>query len=146
MTVVGSAARDEDAFANALAFAVAVRAWLTARLRKLVGSVSFGSVIVTPVMDAVALCVAPLTDRDVLPTPTATDGGVKLMPATLLRTPDTWASTPFSVDVSAEGTVTAPRMWTDPTFASATGAGEFADATALVVTLMLPSDASGSVL
>src|SRR4051812_6454393 len=110
-----------------------------------VGSAIEGSVIVRPVIDAVALCVDPTVDVPVCPLPMLTDGGVKATPGTLFSTSLSVLVTEPTAEVSCDGTASLPRIFSVPTLASATGVGECDDAIAFVTTLMLPRAASGSV-
>src|SRR5205807_2757378 len=80
-----------------------------------VGIAIEGSVIVRPVIDAFAVCVAPTVDLLVCPVPTLTDGGVKATPGTLVRTSVRVLVTEPNADVSCDGTALLPRIFSVPT-------------------------------
>src|SRR5690348_8137611 len=96
-----------------------------------------GSVIVRPVIDAVALRVEPTVEVLVWPVPTWMDGGVNATPPTLIRTSLSVLVAAPSTDVSCDGSALLPRICRLPTFAVATGDWVVLAATALVWTVML---------
>src|SRR5947209_3669603 len=95
-----------------------------------VGMAIDGNVTVTPVMDAVALRVAPTVDLLVSPVPIATDGGVKATLGTLRSTSLSVLVAAPSTEVSCDGTALLPSTFSVPTFASAIGVGDVPAATA----------------